>query len=34
MTAKERTDNKTFQFIIYPLWTGLGGNYFLWAIAS
>ena len=25
--AKEWTDNKTFRFRIYLLWTGLGGNY-------
>ena len=28
MAAKEWTDNKTFQFRNYLLWTGLGGKNF------
>ena len=31
MTVKEMTDDKTFGFRNDLLWTGLGGNYFLWA---
>ena len=30
MAAKEWSDNETFQFR-NVLWTGLGGNFFLWA---
>ena len=31
MAAKESADDKTFRFRNDLLWTGMGGNYFLWA---
>ena len=30
MAAKESTDDKMFRFRNNLLWTGLGGNHFLW----
>ena len=34
MAAKKWTDNKMFRFKNDILWTGLGGNDFLWAKTS